>query len=263
MDKLKNQIKIRLIANVLMDKCAHCDRVIFRDAWCTQERVVRFTTPFFREICAYKESDAGRWKTGDAVMYEVQNSVGTFAINCVFDPTAVPREKKSICADLMKICGRQEANPVSLRTWDFSSLHDANRLFDEFDRFLTEAIETFESDISKKLQKLASEKLMEGAETSVTLSKYERNPEARAACLAAHGTSCAVCGFDFSNEYGPAFAGKIEVHHIVPLNQIGEEYVVDPVKDLIPVCPNCHTALHSKKDGVYTLEELRTLRHEK
>ena len=30
--------------------------------------------------------------------------------------------------------------------------------------------------------------------------------------------------------------------------------------DLIPVCPNCHTALHSKKGGVYTIEELKKMK---
>lgn len=50
----------------------------------------------------------------------------------------------------------------------------------------------------------------------------------------------------FEKTYGPEFKNIIEVHHIVPLNQIGEAYVVDPINDLIPVCPNCHTALHSK-----------------
>jgi 5-methylcytosine-specific restriction protein A len=50
----------------------------------------------------------------------------------------------------------------------------------------------------------------------------------------------------FEKTYGPEFKDIIEVHHIVPLNQIGEAYAVDPINDLIPVCPNCHTALHSK-----------------
>ena len=66
-------------------------------------------------------------------------------------------------------------------------------------------------------------------------------------------------GMDFGKVYGPAFADKIEVHHLVPISEIGKEYVVDPVKDLVPVCPNCHMALHSKKGGVYTIEELKAL----
>lgn len=42
----------------------------------------------------------------------------------------------------------------------------------------------------------------------------------------------------------------IEVHHIKPISEIGSEYVVDPEKDLIPVCFNCHSMLHRKIDGV-------------
>ena len=54
--------------------------------------------------------------------------------------------------------------------------------------------------------------------------------------------------------------GIIEVHHIVPISQIGKEYEVDPINDLVPLCPNCHTALPSKKkDGIYTIEELTEL----
>jgi len=62
---------------------------------------------------------------------------------------------------------------------------------------------------------------------------------------------------DFGKFYGEEFSGLIEVHHIVPLSQIKKGYKVDPIHDLVPVCPNCHAALHSKKDGVYSVEELR------
>ena len=102
-------------------------------------------------------------------------------------------------------------------------------------------------------------KLTEGAMTEVTLDRYERSRTAREACLAAHGTTCAICGFDFAKTYGPDFAGIIQVHHIVPLHERAGEHVVDPVRDLIPVCPNCHVALHSKPGGTYFPDELREL----
>ena len=54
MDKFKQQIQQRLIANIIIDKCAHNEYVIFRDAWCTQDRVLRFTTPFFRKLFSYE-----------------------------------------------------------------------------------------------------------------------------------------------------------------------------------------------------------------
>ena len=47
--------------------------------------------------------------------------------------------------------------------------------------------------------------------------------------------------------------------HIVPLHERAGEHVVDPVRDLIPVCPNCHVALHSKPGGTYLPDELREL----
>lgn len=50
------------------------------------------------------------------------------------------------------------------------------------------------------------------------------------------------------------------MHHIKPISEIGGEYVVDPVRDLVPVCPNCHMMLHSKAEGVYSVEELKQLR---
>lgn len=84
----------------------------------------------------------------------------------------------------------------------------------------------------------------EGARRSVTVNRYERSPAARAACIEHHGSACLICGFDFAQTYGADFQGFIHVHHIVPISKIGEQYEVDPINDLIPVCPNCHAALH-------------------
>lgn len=101
----------------------------------------------------------------------------------------------------------------------------------------------------------------EGAQCDITADRYERSRSARQACLQANGTVCAICGFDFAKAYGPEFAGIIQVHHITPISEIGREYQVDPVHDLIPVCPNCHVALHSKPGGTYTPDELRAFLH--
>lgn len=87
----------------------------------------------------------------------------------------------------------------------------------------------------------------EGSVTTVKVNKYERNPEARKKCIEKHGCQCKICGFDFEKIYGAFGKGKIHIHHIKPLNEIGKEYIVDPINDLIPVCPNCHMMLHSRK----------------
>ncbi len=86
--------------------------------------------------------------------------------------------------------------------------------------------------------------LPEGACSTVLVNRYERSPVNRAACIAAHGAKCKVCGFDFGVVYGPMAHGYIEVHHRVPVSKMGGSYRVDPVNDLIPLCANCHAVVH-------------------
>jgi len=99
------------------------------------------------------------------------------------------------------------------------------------------------------------ESIYEGAKKEVSVNSYERSREARKLCIEAHGCKCAACGMDFEKVYGEIGRGFIHVHHIVPISSIGKEYVLDPVKDLIPVCPNCHAMLH-RKNPPYKIEEL-------
>ena len=89
------------------------------------------------------------------------------------------------------------------------------------------------------------------------MNAYERNAKARDACIAHHGYACSVCGFNFEQRYGAAGRNIIHVHHLVPLSEIGGEYVLDPVKDMLPVCPNCHAVIHSTVPAL-TVETLRT-----
>jgi 5-methylcytosine-specific restriction protein A len=98
--------------------------------------------------------------------------------------------------------------------------------------------------------------LVEGAVCRVTVNAYERSPEARRRCIAAHGTSCCLCGFSFGAVYGEVAEGYIHVHHVRPLCEVGGAYVVDPVEDLRPVCPNCHAVLHVG-GACRTIEEVR------
>ncbi|WP_444659086.1 hypothetical protein ACRQV7_00760 [Caproiciproducens sp. R2] len=37
---------------------------------------------------------------------------------------------------------------------------------------------------------------------------------------------------------------------------MGEEYIVDPIEDLEPVCPNCHAMLHRTAPPL-SIEELK------
>ena len=105
------------------------------------------------------------------------------------------------------------------------------------------------------------EKYPEGARRTVTINAYERSPQARAACIARHGNTCAVCGFNFAMVYGTLGEGFIHVHHIVPIAGIGAEYEIDPIVELIPICPNCHAMIH-RTEPPLTVEYLRSRLHE-
>ncbi len=102
---------------------------------------------------------------------------------------------------------------------------------------------------------LAPERYSEGALRRISVNAYERDPRARKACIEHYGTDCCVCGFSFVKHFGDMGKGFIHVHHIRPLADIGETYKVDPVADLIPVCPNCHAMLH-RKNPPYLPQEL-------
>lgn len=102
----------------------------------------------------------------------------------------------------------------------------------------------------------APEAYFEGATKQVSVSIYERNPVARAKCIEHYGVRCAVCDFDFESVYGERGRGFIHVHHLIPLTTIGHQYRLDPIKDLRPVCPNCHAIIHRGRT-VLTIEALR------
>jgi 5-methylcytosine-specific restriction protein A len=100
------------------------------------------------------------------------------------------------------------------------------------------------------------EPLPEGAVTTVKVNRYERNPINRLRCISHYGIECWVCGLDFGKHYGPAAAGFIEVHHRIPVSAMGDGYLVDPIRDLVPLCSNCHSAAH-RRNPPYQPSEIR------
>ena len=98
----------------------------------------------------------------------------------------------------------------------------------------------------------------EGRISYVHAVGYERNQEARKACIAHYGCRCAVCGFDFEKAYGEIGKDFIEVHHIVPIHERKGEYKVDHIKDLLPLCSNCHSMIH-RRNPVYSPDELKAM----
>ncbi|MUG95407.1 hypothetical protein F7734_24800 [Scytonema sp. UIC 10036] len=101
----------------------------------------------------------------------------------------------------------------------------------------------------------------EGSVTRVLVNRYERNPIARQQCINYYGKKCFVCGFEFARVYGTVAEDLIHVHHLKALSEIAEEYEVDPIADLRPVCPNCHAVLHLRFPP-YSIEEVQGFLHQ-
>ena len=98
----------------------------------------------------------------------------------------------------------------------------------------------------------------EGKEIKVMSTKHERNTLNRQICLEAKGYKCSVCNILLEDIYGPIAKRFIEVHHSNPVADMDDNYVVKPIKELFPVCPNCHAMLH-RKNPPYSIDELRKI----
>jgi len=124
-----------------------------------------------------------------------------------------------------------------------ASVKQRREIYDKYFKFLDKKPEliVFPDEVDENV------KYAEGKTKTVLVNSYERNQVARQICIEHYGTFCQICNFDFEKIYGNIGKDFIHVHHIVDIATIGNEYSVDPIKDLMPVCPNCHSMLHKKK----------------
>ena len=99
----------------------------------------------------------------------------------------------------------------------------------------------------------------EGRRVAVLVERIERDPKARLKCIEHYGAWCRVCRFDFQKTYGSIGQGFIHVHHHrVKLSQTQGVHHPDPIRDLIPLCPNCHAMVHTNKE-MLSVQELQKL----
>ena len=114
-------------------------------------------------------------------------------------------------------------------------------------------VQSLWNDVGKTL---TNKEFEEGSVRQIISKRYERNPMAKAKCLQHFGYDCQGCGMNFEKTYGKVGKHFIHVHHIVPVSKRKGAYKIDPLKDLIPLCPNCHSIVHRRKDP-YTIDELK------
>ncbi len=96
----------------------------------------------------------------------------------------------------------------------------------------------------------------EGALSSVTQTKIERNPRLRAEALRHHGVNCQACGHE------PYILREIEVHHKRPL-ALAQKEIVTQLEDVEVLCRICHARAHENGNDVKTLDELKEIAQKK
>ena len=259
MEDLKREIELKIIGNMLIEWCRqkseNVDSFLFNPALSTQTRCIRFSTKNIESLFKVSDNGSGCWKNGHHSFYEILNGDEEFIVQLSISMIGLATlEKKRLNTLLSKYSPDvwYDNKKVIVKKWMLDPKQKDRVLMIED---LYSSIIEFE----KELLNISNEEYNEGNIKELYTNVYERNSEARKKCIEIHGTKCKICGFSFGEVYGEEFKGKIEVHHIVPLHMIKKNYIVDPINDLIPVCPNCHMVLHSKKDGVYTPEEIINL----
>ncbi|WP_434994576.1 HNH endonuclease [Arthrobacter sp. Ld5] len=95
--------------------------------------------------------------------------------------------------------------------------------------------------------------------TRVQANRFERDPEMRRTVVAHRGAACHACGLDFEQRYGLDGDALVQMHHITPPEYVDADYDVDPLVDLVPLCPTCHVVAHSRWPRPYGVGELREM----
>ncbi len=121
-------------------------------------------------------------------------------------------------------------------------------------------LKDIEAKVSAQLDAIRFEdEHFEGQQRERYTSYYERDPRLRAKAIAIHGTKCSICKFDFQETYGDHGQGFIEVHHVIPVSELGGNTKVDPETDMVTICSNCHRMIHHKRNSVLSIEQLSQL----
>lgn len=106
----------------------------------------------------------------------------------------------------------------------------------------------------------------EGTKEIVNTQKYKRSKLLRDKAIE-HFTDengrikCKVCNFDFEEVYGEHGRGYIEIHHQKPVFQFDgddvKKTISEALKNLIPVCANCHRMIHRSREKPLSFNEMR------
>ena len=108
--------------------------------------------------------------------------------------------------------------------------------------------------------------VQEGVKKLIETKIYERSIKLRKEAIEYYEKNgkiyCDVCNFNFDNFYGCEIGGKyIEIHHIKPIfkyeNEDLKKTIEKALKNVVPVCSNCHRMIHKDWRNPLQIEYLK------
>lgn len=258
-----NEIELNIYGNIIksfiQEKAKTDININYKEVYNHTYKVIRFSTHNLESIFIPNKQKTGIWNNGLKAMYEISYIDGMLSFKCRIDENASISKNllDQHCLYINYQIEPEQINNMLKSIFEIEFSFYENELIKlKNDRnYKIKPFPSFNTQLFNK-EALSFDFFIEGNMIEVVSNKYERNIEAKRKCILHYGCKCQICGFDFEKVYGKEFYGKIHVHHIVPISSIKEEYIIDPINDLIPVCPNCHMVLHSKPNGVYTPQEI-------
>lgn len=146
-------------------------------------------------------------------------------------------------------------------------IHELSYLFSNI--FSYNDVATFTNAIAASPDvEIYDEQITEGASDTKTIKIKERSKKLRAAAIDYYkkemgSLRCYVCNFSFEEKYGELGKDYIEIHHEKPICNYDDkgfqEFVSDAVKNLKPLCANCHRMIHRNTQKPLSVDELKQI----
>lgn len=132
---------------------------------------------------------------------------------------------------------------------------------------LAENLRKVEENNNKKKIEVFDENIIinEGTKKYKEVAVYERSTTLRNYAIQYYSNeeriNCSSCNFNFEDFYGAELGkGFIEIHHTKPIFKYEDEDIEltlkDAVKNLTPVCSNCHRMIHRNSRRVVEIQYL-------
>lgn len=138
----------------------------------------------------------------------------------------------------------------------------------EYDNAIELSSKVFASKKTKKVLIYDEDDIItEGKISEKTAIVKERSQKLRKAAIEHYTVDnkivCSACGFDFKEKYGELGDGYIQMHHENPVYQYSddgfEEYISEAIKNMKPLCANCHCMVHRNKKKLISIAELKSI----